>query len=158
MNSLISFLSADISVAFAFSIMMVAILIMAAITQVMQSDYEDTIHVMAKDLDETTERYQDLVYRLFDTIEDAQVIIDKQEETNESMEETIFSLHCDISDMAHNEMAMHHYHEVELIKLHDEIKELKLQLEDNKLVASYVPNYFKPLTEVDVNELAKMEL
>ena len=70
MTTLITFLSADISVGFAFSIMMVAILIMAAITQVMQSDYEDTIHVMAKDLDETNERYQDLVYRLFDTIDD----------------------------------------------------------------------------------------
>ena len=79
MTTLIEFLSADISVAFAFSIMMVAILIMAAITQVMQSDYEDTIHVMAKDMHETNERYQDLVNRLFDTVDDAQVIIDMQE-------------------------------------------------------------------------------
>lgn len=151
MNSLISFLSADISVAFALSVMMVAVLIMAAITQVMQSDYEDTIHVMAKDLDETTERYQDLVYRLFNTIEEAQAIIDKHEET-------IFSLHCDISDMAHDEMANRHYHDMDILKLQDEIKELKLQLGDAELVASYVPNYYKPLTEVDVNELAKMEL
>lgn len=79
MTTLIAFLSADISVGFAFSIMMVAILIMAAISQVMQSDYEDTISDMAKDMHETNERYQDLVYRLFDTIDDAQVIIDMQE-------------------------------------------------------------------------------
>ena len=79
MNSLITFLSADISVGFALSIMMVVILIMAAITQVMKSDYEDTIHVMAKDIHETTERQQELIYRLFDTIDDAQVIIDKQQ-------------------------------------------------------------------------------
>lgn len=151
MTTLIEFLSADISVAFAFSIMMVAILIMAAITQVMQSDYEDTIHVMAKDLDETNERYQDLVYRLFDTIEDAQVIIDKHEET-------IFSLHCDISDMAHDEMANRHYHDMDILKLQDEIKELKLQLGDAELVASYVPNYYKPMTEEEMAELRKMEL
>ena len=79
MDSLISFLSADISVGFAFSIMTVAILIMAAITQVMKSEYEDTIHDMAKDMYEVTERYQALVFRLFDTVDDAQVIIDTQE-------------------------------------------------------------------------------
>ena len=79
MTTLITFLSADISVGFAFSIMMVVILIMAAITQVMKSDYEDTIIDMAKDMHETKERQQDLIYRLFDTIDDAQVIIDMQE-------------------------------------------------------------------------------
>ena len=79
MNTLIELLSADISVGFAFSIMMIAILIMAAITQVMKSEYEDTIHDMAKDIKETAERHQALVFRLFDTVDDAQVIIDKQE-------------------------------------------------------------------------------
>ena len=79
MNTLITFLSADISVGFAFSIMMVAILIMAAITQVMKSDYEDTIRNMEKDMHESNERHQDLIYRLFDTIDDAQVVIDNQE-------------------------------------------------------------------------------
>lgn len=119
MTTLIELLSTDISVAFALSITMVAILIMATITQVMQSGYEDTIS---------------------------------------DMEETIFSLHCDISDMAHDEMANHHYHQMDIIKLNDEINELKLQLKDAKLVADYLPNYYEPLTEEDVNELAKIEL
>lgn len=92
MNTLITFLSADISVGFAFSIMLVAILIMAAITQVMKSDYEDTIHDMAKDMHETNERYQDLVFRLFDTIDDAQVIIDKQQAELEQLRQDMNQL------------------------------------------------------------------
>lgn len=79
MTTLIELLSADISVGFAFSIMMIATLILAAITKVMQSDYENTISDMAKDMHETKGRHQDLVFRLFDTIDDAQVIIDKQQ-------------------------------------------------------------------------------
>ena len=79
MNTLITFLSADISVGFTFSITMIAILVMAAITQVMKSDYEGTICNMEKDMHESNERHQDLIYRLFDTIDDAQVIIDNQE-------------------------------------------------------------------------------
>ena len=79
MNTLIESLSADISVGFTFSISIVAILVMAAITQVIKSDYEDTIRNMEKDMHESNERHQDLIYRLFDTIDDAQVIIDNQE-------------------------------------------------------------------------------
>ena len=73
MTTLIVLLSVAISVGFTFSIIMVAI------TQRMKSDYRDTIRNMEKDMHESNERHQDLVYRLFDTIDDAQVVIDKQE-------------------------------------------------------------------------------
>ena len=72
MNTLITFLSADISVGFAFSITMVAILVMAAITQVIKSDYEDTIRNMEKDMHESNERndiYQS-VYKSFKPLTD----------------------------------------------------------------------------------------
>ena len=73
MTTLIVLLSVAISVGFTFSIIMVAI------TQVIKSDYEDTIRNMEKDMHESNERHQDLIYSLFDTIGDAQVIIDNQE-------------------------------------------------------------------------------
>ena len=73
MTTLIVLLSVAISVGFTFSIIMVAI------TQRMKSDYRDTIRNMEKDMHESNERHQDLIYRLFDTIDDAQVIIDNQE-------------------------------------------------------------------------------
>lgn len=133
MNLLISFLSADISVAFSLSMLVITVLTLAVVMQLAQRE-------------------------LLDVNNDLLNTLDKAEDVIESMEETIFSLHCDISDMAHDEMANRHYHDMDILKLQDEIKELKLQLGDAELVASYVPNYFKPLTEVDVNELAKMEL
>ena len=85
MTTLIEFLSADISVGFAFSIMMVAILIMAAITQVMKSKYEDIICDMAKVIDEN----QDIKESLFDTVDEAQVIIDKQQAKIKQLFDTV---------------------------------------------------------------------
>ena len=73
MTTLIVLLSVAISVGFTFSIIMVAI------TQRMKSDYRDTIRNMEKDMHESNERHQDLIYRLFDTVDEAQVIIDNQE-------------------------------------------------------------------------------
>lgn len=133
MNLLISFLSADISVAFSLSMLVITVLTLAVVMQLAQRE-------------------------LLDVNNDLLNTLDKAEDVIESMEETIFSLHCDISDMAHDEMANRHYHDMDILKLQDEIKELKLQLEDNKLIASYVPNYFKPMTEEEMAELRKMEL
>lgn len=79
MTTLTELLSADISVGFAFSIMMVVILIMAAITQVMKSKYEDIICDMAKDIDVIIKQHQDIKESLFDTVDEAQVIIDMQQ-------------------------------------------------------------------------------
>ena len=136
MNTLITFLSADISVGFAFSITMVAILVMAAITQVIKSDYEDTICNMAKDMHESNERHQDLIYSLFDTIDDAQVIIDNQEGLVNSLFDTV----DDAQVIIDNQEA--------------ELKQLRAS---NDIYQS-VYKSSKPLTDEDEAELRKMEL
>ena len=136
MNTLIKSLSADISVGFTFSITMVAILVMAAITQRMKSDYEDTICNMEKDMHESNERHQDLVYRLFDTIDDAQVVIDMHEAKIQQLFDTV--------DDA----------QVIIDKQEAELKQLRTS---NDIYQS-VYKSFKPLTEEDEAELRKMEL
>ena len=130
MTTLIVLLSVAISVGFTFSIIMVAI------TQRMKSDYRDTIRNMEKDMHESNERHQDLVYRLFDTIDDAQVVIDNQEGLVNSLFDTVDEAQAIIDNQE---------------------AELK-QLRTSNDIYQSVYKSFKPLTEEDEAELRKMEL